>query len=65
MRAAGGPWLTLLLAVDAAHDGGVTLELRADRTRGVDLQSITPQPAAEKLVPACSARTSRSCTPPW
>ncbi len=47
--------LTLLLDADAARDGTVTVELTGTWFAGVDVQSVNPQPDAQKLVPGGTA----------
>lgn len=47
--------LTLLLDGAAARDGTVTVELTGSWITGVDVQSVNPQPDAQKLVPGGTA----------
>lgn len=47
--------LTLLLDGDAARDGMLTVELAGSWLTGVDLQSVNPEPDAQKLTPGGTA----------
>lgn len=43
--------LELLFAAEAVEDGTISLELNGSWVAGVDIQSISPQPAEERAVP--------------